>query len=34
LSEDVGITKFFDDPMLAELAKEDPALGIGALSII
>ena len=27
LSEDVGINKFFDDPMLLELAKQDAVLG-------
>jgi hypothetical protein len=28
LSEDVAINKFFDDPMLLELAKEDVAFGL------
>jgi len=28
LSEDVSINKFFDDPMLLELAKQDAALGL------
>jgi U5 small nuclear ribonucleoprotein component len=27
LSEDVSINKFFDDPMLLELAKQDVLLG-------
>lgn len=27
MSEDVAINKFFDDPMLLELAKEDVAFG-------
>ena len=29
LSEDVTINKFFDDPMLLELAKQDVLLGSG-----
>lgn len=29
LSEDVSINKFFDDPMLLELAKQDVVLGAG-----
>ena len=29
LSEDVSINKFFDDPMLLELAKQDVLLGAG-----
>ena len=28
LSEDVSINKFFDDPMLLELAKQDATLGL------
>ena len=29
LSEDVSINKFFDDPMLLELAKQDVMLSYG-----
>lgn len=29
LTEDVSINKFFDDPMLLELAKQDIVLGAG-----
>jgi len=29
LSEDVSINKFFDDPMLLELARQDVVLGAG-----
>jgi len=29
LSEDVSINKFFDDPMLLELAKQDVLLSYG-----
>ena len=28
MSEDVSINKFFDDPMLLELARQDAALGV------
>ncbi len=28
MSEDVSINKFFDDPMLLELAKQDADLGL------
>jgi U5 small nuclear ribonucleoprotein component len=33
LAEDVSLAKFFDDPMLLELAKEQATLGIGSLSL-
>lgn len=32
LSEDVSISKFFDDPMLLELAKTDALLDLGGLA--
>lgn len=28
MSEDVSINKFFDDPMLLELARQDAELGV------
>lgn len=31
MSEDVSINKFFDDPMLLELAAQDEAMGLGGM---